>query len=56
MLLYNLWPKKRIYKTIDYKRVTIDISMISATRFAFNYQDPSATLFLITLKEIDYKI
>jgi hypothetical protein len=30
--------------------------MISAARFAFNYQDLGAIVFLITFKEIDCKI
>jgi hypothetical protein len=41
---------------MDHKWVTIDISMILATRFAFNYQDLSIILFSITLEEIDYEI
>ena len=40
----------------DCKQVTIDISMISAAGFALNCQDPGATLFSITLEEIDCEI
>jgi hypothetical protein len=56
--LYNLQPRKRIYKTfvINQKLATIDISMISAARFVLNCQDSEAVLFLIILKEIDCKI
>ena len=53
---YNPQPKKRTCKTTDRKRVTIDISIISAAGFAFNCQDPGATLFSITLEEIDREI
>ena len=30
--------------------------MISATSFYLNYQDLGAIIFLVTLKEVDYKI
>ena len=55
---YNPQLKKRTRKTMatDCKQVTIDISMISAAGFALNCQDPGATLFSITLEEIDRKI
>ena len=51
--------KKKTCQTtiiVDNSLLAIDISMTLATRFALNYQDPSATLFLITLKEIDHEI
>jgi hypothetical protein len=55
---YNPQPKKRTRKTIatDLKQVTIDISMISAAGFVRNCQDLGATLFSITLEEIDREI
>jgi hypothetical protein len=58
MSLYNLQSKKRICKTFvtDCKLATIDISMISAAGFVLNCQDLETVLFLITFKEIDYKI
>jgi hypothetical protein len=58
MPLYNLRPKKRTCKilVVNYKLVAIDISIILATSFVLNCQDLRAALFLITLKEIDYKI
>jgi hypothetical protein len=58
MLSYNPQLRKRTCKTTatDRKQVTINISMISAARFVLNCQDPGATLFSITLKEIDYEI
>ena len=41
---------------MDRKQITIDISMISAAGFVLNCQDPGATLFSITLEEIDREI
>ena len=56
--LYNPQLKKRICKApvTNYKQMTIDIGIISAAGFALNCQDLGATLFSITLEEIDYKI
>jgi hypothetical protein len=58
MSLYNLQPRKRTCKTFvaDRKLATIDISMISAARFALNCQDSEAVLFSIILEEIDCEI
>jgi hypothetical protein len=56
--LYNLWTKKKIYKTsaTDQKQITIDIDMISAAGFVLNCQDPGVILFSIIFEKIDYKI
>jgi hypothetical protein len=56
--LYNPRLEKKTCKTTatDRKQVTINIGMILATRFAFNCQDPGATVFSITLEEIDREI
>ena len=55
---YNPQPKKKTRKTTvsGRKQATIDINMISATGFVLNCQDPGATLFSITLEEIDREI
>ena len=56
--MYNLQLKKQTCTTtaVNWKQETINISMISATGFVLNCQALGAALFLITLKEIDYKI
>ena len=40
----------------DEGHVIVDIGLISAAGFHLNYQDPGATIFSITLEEIDREI